>query len=94
MALEALDGAADIGRYQEGVVYAALAFAALAGGDVDAAIDASDAARERFADWPLAATTAKPSAQVALARGDLTSARRFAERTLRPRRAGSRFRRC
>jgi predicted ATPase/class 3 adenylate cyclase/DNA-binding CsgD family transcriptional regulator len=79
VALEALDGAAEIGRYQEGVVYAALAFAALAGGDVDAAADASDAARERFGDWQLAATTTKPWAQVALARGDLTSARRFAD---------------
>lgn len=79
LALEALDGAADIGRFQEGVVHAALAFGALAEGDVDAAIEASDMARERFGDWPLAATTAKPSAQVALARGDLTSARRFAE---------------
>jgi predicted ATPase/class 3 adenylate cyclase/DNA-binding CsgD family transcriptional regulator len=79
LALEALDDAAGIGRYQEGVVHAALAFAALAGGDVDAAVDASDAARERFAGWPLATTTAKPSAQVALARGDLRSARRFAD---------------
>ncbi|WP_240631675.1 LuxR family transcriptional regulator [Mycobacterium colombiense] len=79
VALEALDGAAEIGRYQEGVVYAALAFADLAGGDIDAAVDASAAARERFGDRPLAATTTKPSAQVALARGDLASARRFAE---------------
>jgi predicted ATPase/class 3 adenylate cyclase/DNA-binding CsgD family transcriptional regulator len=79
VALEALDDAAAIGRYQEGVVYAALAFAALAGGDVDAAVEASDAARERFAGLPLAAPTAKPAAQVALARGDLTSARRFAD---------------
>jgi predicted ATPase/class 3 adenylate cyclase/DNA-binding CsgD family transcriptional regulator len=79
VALEALDGAAEIGRYQEGVVYAALAFADLAGGDLDAAVDASEAARERFGDRPLAATTTKPSAQVALARGDLASARRFAE---------------
>jgi DNA-binding CsgD family transcriptional regulator len=79
LALEAFDGAAEIGRYMEGVVYSSLAFAALAGGDVDAATDASNAARERFGGWPLATTTAKPSAQVALARGDLTSARRFAD---------------
>jgi predicted ATPase/class 3 adenylate cyclase/DNA-binding CsgD family transcriptional regulator len=81
VALEALDGAADIGRYMEGVVYAALAFAALAGGDVDAAFDASEAARQRLEEWlpRLPTITAKPSAQVALARGDLTSARRFAD---------------
>lgn len=78
-ALEALDGAAEIGRYMEGVVYSSLAFAGLAAGDIEAAIEASDLARERFGDWPLASTTAKPSAQVALARGDLQSARRFAE---------------
>lgn len=79
LATEALEGAAEIGRYMQGVVYSSLAFAALAAGDVDAANDASEAARERFDDWPLATTTAKPSAQVALARGDLQSARRFAD---------------
>lgn len=79
LAGDALDGAAEIGRYMEGVVYSSLAYAALAGGDIDAATEAGDAARERFGDWPLASTTAKPWAQVALARGDLTSARRFAE---------------
>jgi predicted ATPase/class 3 adenylate cyclase/DNA-binding CsgD family transcriptional regulator len=79
VALEALEGAAEIGQYQEGVVYTALAFAALAGGDVDAAFDASEAARQRLEGRLLAATTAKPAAQVALARGDLTSARRFAD---------------
>ena len=79
IALEALDDAVAIGRYQEGVVYAALAFAALAGGDVGAATDASDAARERFAGLPLASITAKPSSEVALARGDLSAARRFAD---------------
>jgi predicted ATPase/class 3 adenylate cyclase/DNA-binding CsgD family transcriptional regulator len=79
LALEALDGAADIGRYQEAVVYAALAFAALAGGDVDTGTDASDAARERFGDWRLATTTAMPAAQAALARSDLTAARRWAD---------------
>jgi predicted ATPase/class 3 adenylate cyclase/DNA-binding CsgD family transcriptional regulator len=79
--LEALDGAAEIGRYMEGIVYAALAFAELADGDVDAATNASEAARQRLADWRsrLATSTAKPEAQVALARGDLTEARRLAE---------------
>jgi DNA-binding CsgD family transcriptional regulator len=65
----------------EGTVYAALAFAALAGGDVEAAADASAAARERFGDGlgQLTSTTVKPSAQVALARGDLGPARRWAD---------------
>jgi predicted ATPase/class 3 adenylate cyclase/DNA-binding CsgD family transcriptional regulator len=80
-ALEALDGAAEIGRYQEGVVYAALAVAELSGGGVDAARDASEAARVRLVGMlpRLATTTAKSWAQVALARGDLTEARRFAD---------------
>jgi predicted ATPase/class 3 adenylate cyclase/DNA-binding CsgD family transcriptional regulator len=79
IALEALDSAAGIGRYMEGVAYAALAYAALAEGDVDAAFDASEAARERFGGWRLATTTVKPSAAVALARGDLAEARREAD---------------
>jgi predicted ATPase/class 3 adenylate cyclase/DNA-binding CsgD family transcriptional regulator len=80
LALEALDGAADVGRYMQGVVYASLAFAALADGDVEAAFDASAAAVERFQAWPpLATTTAKPTAQVALAHGDLAAARRFSD---------------
>ncbi len=81
LVLESLDGAAEIGRYMEGVVYSALAFAALAAGDVNAATAASDAARERL-DWMLprlAATLNKPAAQVALARGDLALARQLAD---------------
>ncbi|OBA78780.1 transcriptional regulator [Mycobacterium sp. 1164966.3] len=81
LALEALDGAAEIGRYMEGTVCAALAFAELAAGDVDAAFKASETARERLTDLGrmLATTKTKPAAQVALARGDLTSARRLAD---------------
>nr|WP_156686025.1 LuxR family transcriptional regulator [Mycobacterium sp. Marseille-P9652] len=81
-ALEALEGAAEIGRYMEGTVYAALSFAALASGDVDAATDAGEAVRELFGDsglQQLATTTVKPGAQVALARADLASARRLAD---------------
>jgi DNA-binding CsgD family transcriptional regulator len=79
VAIEALKGAAEIGQYQEGVVYAALAFGGLAGGDVEAAFDAGEAARQRLKGWPLAGTSAKPASQVALARGDLASARSFAD---------------
>jgi predicted ATPase/class 3 adenylate cyclase/DNA-binding CsgD family transcriptional regulator len=79
IALKALDGATEIGRYQESNVYAALAVAALAGGDVDAAVDASDVARKLYAGWPVVPTLFKPAAQVALAQNDLTSARQFAD---------------
>lgn len=84
IALEALDGAAEIGRYMEGTVYATLAFAELAGGDVDAAFNANEKAREQLADLGsrLATTATKPEAQVALARGDLTSARRLADESV------------
>lgn len=81
VALEALDGAAEIGRYQQGVVHSALVVAALAGGDVDAAWTACEAAREQL-DWfwlKISATPNKPAAQVALARGDLASARQLAD---------------
>src|SRR5262249_7378741 len=81
IAIQGLDGAAEIGRYMEGVQYAALALAALAGGDVEAATDASEASREHLEGvMPLLANTGnKPAAQVALARGDLASARRWAD---------------
>ncbi len=79
IAAQAIDGAVELGRYMEGTVYSAMAFAALAGGDVDTATDASDAARERFGDWRLATTTTKPTAEAALARGDLAAARRLAD---------------
>ncbi|WP_244975427.1 helix-turn-helix transcriptional regulator [Mycobacterium kubicae] len=79
--LEALDGAAELGRYMEGVVLSALAFAALAGGDVDAAVEANESARERWDDLlsRLATTVNKPGAQVALTIGDLVTARRLAD---------------
>jgi DNA-binding CsgD family transcriptional regulator len=78
--LESLDGAAELGGYMEGVVYAALAVAALADGAVDEATDASDSAQQRFKGWPwLASTINRPAAQTALARGDLAAARRYAD---------------
>lgn len=84
IALEALEGAAEIGPYMEGVMYASLAFAALAGGDVEKAFVASETSRLRLGAFlgELAATTAKPAAQVALARGDLAEARRAADQAV------------
>lgn len=80
VALEALDGAAELGRYMEGVLYAALAFAALADGDVEMATAACDTARQRLDGWAwLASTVTKPGAQVALARGELALARRLVD---------------
>ncbi|WP_232079353.1 helix-turn-helix transcriptional regulator [Mycobacterium conspicuum] len=81
LALEALDGAAQIGPYMQGVLYAALALGHLAAGDVDAAAAASETSRRLLGAMlpELATTTAKPAAQVALARGHLAEARRQAD---------------
>ena len=80
IALESLKGAAELGGYMEGVVYAALAVAALADGAVDEAAEASDFAQQRFQGWPWLATTVnRPAAQTALARGDLAAARSYAD---------------
>lgn len=77
---ESLDGAAELGGYMEGVVYAALAVTALAGGDVDEAATASDVNGRQLSGWPwLATTLVKPAAQAALAQGNLARARRHAD---------------
>lgn len=81
IAVDALAGSAEIGRYQQGVVYSALVVAALAGGDVDAAWTACEEAREQLDGFwlKISATPNKPAAQVALARGELASARQLAD---------------
>ena len=74
----AIDAAAEIGGFIEGVSYAALATASLAAGDVAAAADASEAASQRLSAQ-LRVVNINPVAQVALARGDLVAARRWAD---------------
>jgi DNA-binding CsgD family transcriptional regulator len=79
-AAAAIDAAAQFGGYCEGFSYAALAMAALAAGDVAAAAEASASALPRLgARQELASYDINPLAQVALARGDLTAARDWAE---------------
>jgi DNA-binding CsgD family transcriptional regulator len=56
-----------------------LARAALAAGDVAAATDASEVARQRFLEQPVPAANVNPLAEVTLARGDLPTARRYAD---------------
>jgi predicted ATPase/class 3 adenylate cyclase/DNA-binding CsgD family transcriptional regulator len=76
----AVDAATQFGGYSEGYGYAALATAALAAGDVAAAAEASAGARKRLgAQQELASYDINPLAQVALARGDLTAAREWAD---------------
>ncbi|MDT5402643.1 MAG: hypothetical protein QOK33_5874 [Mycobacterium sp.] len=70
---------AEFGGFLEGVGYAPLARAALAAGDVAAATEAGEVARQRLGAHPLPAGNINPIAEIALARGDLTEARRHAD---------------
>ena len=70
---------AEFGGFVEGIGYAPLARAALAAGDVAAATDASELARQRFLEQPVPAAAVNPLAEAALARGDLPAARRYAD---------------
>jgi DNA-binding CsgD family transcriptional regulator len=79
-ALAAVEAAADLGDYNQGFAYAALAVATLAAGDVEASAQAAEAARSLMSVQPeLARVNVVPLAQVALARGDLDTARRWAD---------------
>lgn len=79
-ATAAVEAAADFSAFNQGFAYAALAVANLAAGDVEAAAAAGEAAWERMKAQPeLAAVNVIPLADVALARGDLTVARRLAD---------------
>ncbi|MDT5255528.1 MAG: hypothetical protein QOD10_608 [Mycobacterium sp.] len=77
----ALEAAAELGDpFLAGFVYAAVALAALAAGDVAAAADATSAAWQRLsAQRVLAAVNVNPMAEVSLASGDLIAARRWAD---------------
>ncbi|WP_205529652.1 LuxR family transcriptional regulator [Mycobacterium shigaense] len=70
---------AEFGGFVEGIGYAPLARAALAAGDVAAATDASEIARQRFLEQPVPAAGVNPLAEVALTHGDLAMARRYAD---------------
>ena len=75
-----MEAAADLGEFNQGFAYAALADAALAAGDVDASAHAGQVAWELMNVQPeLAVVNVIPLAQVALARGDLTTARQWAD---------------
>lgn len=79
-ATAAVEAAADLGEFNQGFGYAALAVANLAAGDVEAAAGASETAWRLMNVQPeLAIVNVIPLAEVALARGDLTAARRWAD---------------
>jgi predicted ATPase len=70
---------AEFGGFLEGVGYGPLARAALAAGDVAAATEASEVARQRLSAHPVPAGNINPIAEIALARGDLMAASRYAD---------------
>jgi predicted ATPase/class 3 adenylate cyclase/DNA-binding CsgD family transcriptional regulator len=79
-ATAAVEGAADLGEFNQGFAYAALAVATLAAGDVEASAHAGETAWRLMNVQPeLATVNVIPLAQVALAGGDLTAARRLAD---------------
>jgi DNA-binding CsgD family transcriptional regulator len=76
----AVDSAGELGGFFPGLAYAGLTVATLAGGDVAAAEDAIAAALPHLSLQPkMAAIWIAYAAQAALARGDLTAARRLAD---------------
>lgn len=79
-ATAALDAATDLGSFNQGFAYAALAVAHLAAGDVEASAKAGETAQQLMSVQPeLAVVNVIPLAQVALARGDVDTARRWAD---------------
>ena len=80
----AVDAATELGEFLPGMGYSALAAAQLAAGDVAAAYQASEAARECLSLQPYAAMghTAHIVTKVALASGDLDAARRYADEAI------------
>ncbi|OBH05809.1 LuxR family transcriptional regulator [Mycobacterium sp. E1747] len=76
----AVEAACDLGSFNQGYAYAALADAMLAAGDIAASTKAADAAWQRLKVQPeLAVVNVIPLAEIALALGDLTEARRWAD---------------
>jgi predicted ATPase/class 3 adenylate cyclase/DNA-binding CsgD family transcriptional regulator len=80
VAADAAIEAAGLGGITAGSVHAALVIAALAAGDVAAALDATEAAWQHWSVLPAAAAIGRVhKAQAALAGGDLVAARRWAD---------------
>jgi DNA-binding CsgD family transcriptional regulator/class 3 adenylate cyclase len=81
MANASVEAAAELGEYFAGNAYSALAAAASAAGDFEAAQIASEAALQNYSlALPQSAAVQRAhGAEIALANGDLTSARRWAD---------------
>jgi predicted ATPase/class 3 adenylate cyclase/DNA-binding CsgD family transcriptional regulator len=78
-----LEAAGDLWPYNEGFSHAVLATAAVAGGDIAVAAAASEEAQRRLgAQGELGGAIANPIAEVALVRGDLIEAGRWADQQI------------
>ena len=76
----AIEAAAELGGITAGIAYTALATAALATGDAATALEATEAAWQHMSVLPARAAVRRViSARAALASGDLTAARRWAD---------------
>jgi predicted ATPase/class 3 adenylate cyclase/DNA-binding CsgD family transcriptional regulator len=75
-----IEAASELGGFQAGIAYWALATAALAAGDAATALDASEASWQHMSLQPGTAGASRPfHAEVALAGGDPAAARRWAD---------------
>ena len=82
---QAVEHAATLGPFVEMWALAPLAQAALAEGDIAAAIQANDVARQRILEQPeLAAANVMPTVELAMIRGDLDEARKLADESVAP----------
>jgi hypothetical protein len=79
-----VEAAAELGEFLPGMGYSTLAGAELAAGDVDAAYEASEPARQCLSLQPYAAIshTAHIVTKIALAQGDFDAARRYADEAI------------
>jgi predicted ATPase/class 3 adenylate cyclase/DNA-binding CsgD family transcriptional regulator len=76
----AVEAAAEVGGLLAGIAYWALVAAALAAGDLETALSATEAAGHHMSASPQTAAVVRSyKAQAALARGDLVAARRWAD---------------
>jgi DNA-binding CsgD family transcriptional regulator len=76
----AIEAAPELGPFLEPWAYAPMAVAALAAGDLSAAADAREAVWQRISAQPeIGIANVNPMAELSLARGDLISARRWAD---------------
>ncbi len=79
----AVEAAADLGAFNQGFAYAALAVANLAAGEIEASANALEAGWQLQSVQPeLGVVNVFPLAEVALAQGDLATARRWADDTV------------